>query len=314
MRMAIDKAGIDPSEVDYINAHGTSTPPGDIAETRVIKIALGEENARKVAVSSTKSMIGHCLGGSGRPRGDHLGADHRSRRHPADHQPDRRPTPSAISTTCRTRRARRRSTWPLPTRSASAATTRRSSFGATADDRHGRDRPARDRAAGASLGLSASAAPTTTRRRSKRTSRCARPAAITSASARVSASPSSPTKARSSSTGATCAPSTRSSFVDLEPYPERVREAQGGSRLTEAIVAGTATIDGVALRAGRHGLRLHGRQHGQRRRREAVARGRGCGRRRPAARGRGELGRRAHAGGRPVAHADGQDHLRRRSS
>ena len=65
MRMAIDEAGIDPSEIDYINAHGTSTPPGDVAETRVIKIALGEQNARKVAISSTKSMIGHCLGGSG---------------------------------------------------------------------------------------------------------------------------------------------------------------------------------------------------------------------------------------------------------
>jgi 3-oxoacyl-[acyl-carrier-protein] synthase II len=65
MRMAIDEAEIDPSEIDYINAHGTSTPPGDIAETRVIKLALGEENARKVAISSTKSMIGHCLGGSG---------------------------------------------------------------------------------------------------------------------------------------------------------------------------------------------------------------------------------------------------------
>ena len=65
VRMAIDEAGIDPAEIDYINAHGTSTPPGDIAETRVIKIALGEENARKVAISSTKSMIGHCLGGSG---------------------------------------------------------------------------------------------------------------------------------------------------------------------------------------------------------------------------------------------------------
>jgi 3-oxoacyl-[acyl-carrier-protein] synthase II len=65
MRMAIDEAGIDPAEIDYINAHGTSTPPGDVAETRVIKIALGEQNARKVAISSTKSMIGHCLGGSG---------------------------------------------------------------------------------------------------------------------------------------------------------------------------------------------------------------------------------------------------------
>jgi 3-oxoacyl-[acyl-carrier-protein] synthase II len=65
MRMAIDEAEIDASEIDYVNAHGTSTPPGDVAETRVIKIALGEENARKVAISSTKSMIGHCLGGSG---------------------------------------------------------------------------------------------------------------------------------------------------------------------------------------------------------------------------------------------------------
>ncbi len=65
MRMAIDEAGIDSAEIDYINAHGTSTPPGDIAETRVIKLALGEDNARKVAISSTKSMIGHCLGGSG---------------------------------------------------------------------------------------------------------------------------------------------------------------------------------------------------------------------------------------------------------
>jgi len=65
MRMAIDEACLDPAEVDYINAHGTSTPPGDVAETRVIKIALGDENARKVAISSTKSMIGHCLGGSG---------------------------------------------------------------------------------------------------------------------------------------------------------------------------------------------------------------------------------------------------------
>ncbi|HMK93161.1 MAG TPA: beta-ketoacyl-ACP synthase II, partial [Thermoleophilia bacterium] len=65
MRMAIDEAGIDPSEIDYINAHGTSTPPGDVAETRVIKLALGEDNARAVAISSTKSMIGHVLGGSG---------------------------------------------------------------------------------------------------------------------------------------------------------------------------------------------------------------------------------------------------------
>ena len=64
MTAALAEAGIDPSQVDYINAHGTSTPLGDEIETRVIKIALGE-HASKVAVSSTKSMIGHCLGASG---------------------------------------------------------------------------------------------------------------------------------------------------------------------------------------------------------------------------------------------------------
>jgi 3-oxoacyl-[acyl-carrier-protein] synthase II len=65
MRMAIDDAGIDPSEVDYINAHGTSTPLGDASETRVIKLALGEENARNTPVSSTKGATGHCLGAAG---------------------------------------------------------------------------------------------------------------------------------------------------------------------------------------------------------------------------------------------------------
>ena len=62
--MALDEAGIDPSEVDYINAHGTSTGPGDIAETRAIKQALGD-HAYEVAISSNKSMIGHCLGAAG---------------------------------------------------------------------------------------------------------------------------------------------------------------------------------------------------------------------------------------------------------
>jgi len=65
MKMAIADAGIDAGEVDYINAHGTSTPLGDASETRVIKLALGEENARKTPVSSTKGATGHCLGAAG---------------------------------------------------------------------------------------------------------------------------------------------------------------------------------------------------------------------------------------------------------
>lgn len=64
MRRAMTEAGIGPEDVDYINAHGTSTSLGDAMETRAIKLALGE-GARRVQVSSTKSMIGHCLGAAG---------------------------------------------------------------------------------------------------------------------------------------------------------------------------------------------------------------------------------------------------------
>ncbi|TCZ80224.1 beta-ketoacyl-[acyl-carrier-protein] synthase II [Paenibacillus albiflavus] len=64
MIKAIKDAGIDPSEVDYINAHGTSTPVGDISETTAVKKALGE-HAYQVAISSTKSMTGHLLGAAG---------------------------------------------------------------------------------------------------------------------------------------------------------------------------------------------------------------------------------------------------------
>ena len=94
MTGAMRDAGVAPDEVDYIVAHGTSTPLNDVTETRAIKTAFGE-HAYKVAISSPKSMVGHLLGAAGAISAlTGIGADPRGR-HPADDQP-REPRPARV--------------------------------------------------------------------------------------------------------------------------------------------------------------------------------------------------------------------------
>jgi 3-oxoacyl-[acyl-carrier-protein] synthase II len=64
MRSALERGGVTPDDVDYINAHGTSTPLGDLAETKAIKEVFGD-HAYELAISSTKSVMGHTFGAAG---------------------------------------------------------------------------------------------------------------------------------------------------------------------------------------------------------------------------------------------------------
>ena len=126
MQMALDEAGIAPTELGYINAHGTSTPLGDSAETRVIKRVLGEEAAYDLPVSSTKSMTGHMLGASGATEAAITVLGMSPRRASTRRSTRRCPIPSAISTTSRTSRAAPSTATRSRTGSGSAATTRAS--------------------------------------------------------------------------------------------------------------------------------------------------------------------------------------------
>ena len=103
--MALSDAGVGKDSIDYINAHATSTPVGDASETKMLKLALGEDNARKTPVSGTKGATGPLPRRRGRDRGDLHGARDSRRQAAADDQLRGRGSRSATSTTCRTPRA-----------------------------------------------------------------------------------------------------------------------------------------------------------------------------------------------------------------
>ena len=103
-------ARLNPEDVGYINAHGTSTPFNDANETKAIKAVFGDARAQADGVSSTKSMTGHMLGAAGGVEAVVERAGAHAQRAAAHHQPTRLRIPSATWTTCPTRRARCAST------------------------------------------------------------------------------------------------------------------------------------------------------------------------------------------------------------
>ncbi len=120
MRLALKDAGIAPTDVDYINAHGTSTEYNDANETTAIKTVFGEQ-AAKLAVSSTKSMTGHLLGAAGAVEGVYSALALHHGMIPADDQLSKIPIRFAISIMCPIKRAKPISKSRCPTPSVSAA-------------------------------------------------------------------------------------------------------------------------------------------------------------------------------------------------